>query len=88
MLIDGDELAELKRHTMDMAEAYGLDGRVERYHGIRPIGFYRWDLDCLIAVVESALTDRRAYPSTDSQGYQALQRLLTRFQDEYRRAYG
>jgi hypothetical protein len=48
MLIDGEELAQLKRHTWLMAEAFGLDSRIERYQGKRPIGFYRWDMDCLI----------------------------------------
>ena len=51
MLIGGGELAELKRHTWQMAEAFGLDTRVERYQGKRPIGLHRWDFDCLIDVV-------------------------------------
>ena len=53
----GDELHELKRFTIDMAEAFGLDRRIEAYSGKRPIGFYRWDLDCLLAVMDLALKD-------------------------------
>jgi hypothetical protein len=45
-----------------MAEAFGLDRRIEAYSGKRPIGLYRWDLDCLLAVMDLALKDLRAYP--------------------------
>src|SRR5208283_349569 len=55
ILITGDELHELKRFTIDMVEAFGLDSRIEAYSGKRPIGFYRWDLDCLLAVMDLAL---------------------------------
>jgi hypothetical protein len=43
--ITGRELAELKKFTWSMVEAFGLDRRIERYQGKRAIGFYRWDLD-------------------------------------------
>ena len=46
LLICGDELRELKRHTYAMAEAFGLDAKIERYKGTRPITLYRWDLEC------------------------------------------
>jgi len=63
-LITGDELYELKRFTIDMTEAFGLDRRIEACSGKRPIGLYRWDLDCLLAVMALALKDQRAYPMT------------------------
>ena len=47
ILITGRELDELKRFTWSMAEAFGLDRRIENYQGKHPIGFYGWDLDCL-----------------------------------------
>ncbi len=87
MLIDGEELAQLKRHTWQMAEAFGLDSRIERYQGKRPIGFYRWDMDCLIDVVDMALNDPREYPSKDSSAYLAIKRLHDRLKEEYRRAF-
>ena len=55
ILISGEELHELKRFTIDMVEAFGLDRRIETYSSKRPIGFYRWDLDCLSAVIDNAL---------------------------------
>ncbi len=33
ILITGEELKELKRHTGLLFEAYGLDRRVEKYQG-------------------------------------------------------
>ena len=87
MLITGEELAELKQHTWEMAEAFGLDSRIDRYQGKRPIGFYQWDMDCLIAVVESALDDTAEYPSKDSSGYVALMRLYSRLEEECRQAF-
>jgi hypothetical protein len=49
--ISGDELRELKRHVGMMAEAFGLDRKIDNYAGIRPLTLYRWDLDCLIDVI-------------------------------------
>ena len=88
VLITGHELHELKRFTIDMAEAFGLDRRIEAYSGKRPIGFYRWDLDCLLAVMALALKDQCAYPDKTSSGYAALKRLRDRLQEEYRRTLG
>jgi hypothetical protein len=45
IVISGPELIELKKYTFLMAEAYGLDKKIENYKGTRPIGFWRWDLD-------------------------------------------
>ncbi len=87
ILITGDELHELKRFTVDMAEAFGLDRRIEAYSGKRPIGLYRWDLDCLLAVMDLALKDLRAYPDKTSSSYAALKRLRDRLQEEYRRLW-
>jgi hypothetical protein len=87
ILITGDELHELKRFTIDMAEAFGLDRRIEAYSGKRPIGLYRWDLDCLLAVMDLALKDLRAYPDKTLSSYAALERLHERLQEEYRRIW-
>ena len=87
ILITGDELHELKRFTVDMAEAFGLDRRIEAHSGKRPLGLYRWDLDCLLAVTDLALKDSRAYPDKASSAYAALKRLRDRLQEEYRRIW-
>ncbi len=59
LLISGDELRELQRHTGSMVEAFGLDRKIENYKGTRPLPLYRWDLDCLMDVIGLALRDER-----------------------------
>ena len=49
VLITGAELRELQQ--LDMPESLGLNRRIERYQGKRPIGVYRWDLECLLATL-------------------------------------
>jgi hypothetical protein len=61
-LIAGDELQELKRDTGSMAKAFGLDRKIEAYQGTRPITLYRWDLECLMDVIEYEQSDKRKYP--------------------------
>jgi hypothetical protein len=47
--ITGAELRELK--LIDLPESFGLDRRIERYEGKRPMSLYRWDLDGLLAAL-------------------------------------
>ncbi len=54
-LIAGAELSELKRHTEDLPQSFGLDPRRQRYQGTRPIALYRWDLEYLLDVLSMAL---------------------------------
>src|SRR5438874_10763282 len=88
LLITGDELTELKRHAYSMAEAFGLDRKIEDYKGTRPLTLYRWDLDCLMDVIESELRDAKQYPDKNAPGYLALKRLEDRLREEYDRHYG
>jgi hypothetical protein len=88
MLIAGEELDELKRFTDDMSEAFGLDRRIESYQGKKPMEFYRWDFDCLLAVTALALKDDNEYPDKSSAAYMALERLRDRLMEEYDKAYG
>lgn len=85
LLITGDELRELKRHTWAMAEAFGLDRKIEKYQGTRPLTLYRWDLDCLMDVIDVALGD---YTDQLAPGYLALKNLGERLHQEYDSVYG
>jgi len=87
ILITGEELEELQKHTWSMAEAFGLDRRIEQYKGKKPIGLYRWDMDCLIDVLSIALDDSREYPDHNSSGYLALKDLSERLKSEYDRNF-
>lgn len=88
LLISGDELRERKRHTGAMAEAFGLDRKIENYKGTRPITLYRWDLDCLMDVTDLALRDARDYPDRSAPDYLALKRLGEWLRHEYEAVYG
>jgi hypothetical protein len=83
VLITGAELRELKR--LDMPESLGLDRRIERYQGARPIGLYRWDLERLLAT--SLVVDGRD-PFVSPKGRMTLTALHDRLQAVYEAAYG
>ncbi len=87
ILITGLELAELKKFTWDMIEAFGLDRRIEKYQGTRSIGLYRWDLDCLEEVTEAALGNIKEYPQRSGPGYDAMKKLHERIKRLREEAY-
>ena len=82
--ITGAELRELKR--LDMPESLGLDRRIERYQGSRPIGLYRWDLECLLDTL-SLVVDGRD-PLVTARGRVTLTALHDRLRTLYESAYG
>lgn len=84
ILIMGQELVELKKYTYMMAEAYGLDRKIEKYKGTKPIGFWRWDLDCLEAVLDGVLKD---YQDSNSVAYKAMGNLIHRIDALIKQAY-
>ena len=87
ILISGVELDELQCHTGMMAESFGLDGRIARYRGKRRIGLYRWDVECLLDVIDIALADPQEYPSEDDPGHLVLNGLRERLQQAYDEMY-
>jgi hypothetical protein len=85
--IAGAELDELQRFTWMMVEAFGLDRRIERYRGKRPIGLWRWDIECLQEVISMALKDPVEYPDHSTPGYAALRGLYERVRRLYADAF-
>ena len=83
VLIAGLELQELQRHTWMMAEGFGLDKRIENYRGTRPIALYRWDVELLLMVIDSALEDATCYPPRRGESRRALEILQKRLQEIY-----
>ncbi len=71
-----------------MAEAFGLDRKIEAYKGTRPITLYRWDLECLMDVIDCELGDPREYPDKTTPEYLALKSLGKWLREEYDRHYG
>ena len=71
-----------------MNEAFGLDRKIERYQGKRPIGFYRWDLNCLEDAIAMALDDTDEYPDKSGAYYDAMKKLHNRIVQLRKQAYG
>ncbi len=65
ILISGDELVELKRHTYDIPECPGLDKRIQKYHGDKPFQFTFEELRWLVSVLDAVLTDPNGYPCVE-----------------------
>ena len=82
ILITGTELDKLQRLVWMMAESFGLHRRIANYQGVRPIGLYRWDIECLVDVINSVLNDPEYYPTQDSPEYLAIKYLRDRLQVE------
>ena len=87
ILITGQELEELQKHTWSMAESFGLDRRIDQYMGKKPIGLYRWDLECLIDVLDFALNNPKDYPDHESSNYGSLKNLSDALKTLYGRYF-
>jgi len=80
ILITDLELDELQRFVWMMAESFGLDRRIANYQGVRPIGLWRWDIECLVDVINSVLDDPKYYPTQDTPEHLAIKTLRDRLQ--------
>ena len=70
-----------------MCEAFGLDTKIEKYKGVRPISFYSWDLDCILEVLDMVLDDEKEYPDKNDEGYIKLNELYMDLKKAYRETY-
>jgi len=71
-----------------MTEAFGLDRKIEKYKGTRPLSLYRWDLECLRDVVDLAFRDERDHQGRSAPDFSALKSLSERLHQKYDSAYG
>jgi len=85
--ISGRQLEELQKHTWHMCEAFGLDTKIEKYKGSRPISFYSWDLDCILDVLDMVLNDEKEYPDENDEGYIKLNELHMELKKAYKETY-
>ena len=85
--ISGIQLEELQKHTGQMCEAFGLDRKIDKYKGTRPISFYSWDLDCILDVLDMALNDEEEYPDKNDEGYILLYELYVDLKKAYKETY-
>jgi hypothetical protein len=85
--ISGRQLEELQKHTGYMCEAFGLDRKVKNYKGTRSISFYRWDLDCILDVLDIVLKDEKEYPDKKGEDYIKLYDLFVDLKKAYKETY-
>ena len=88
-----DEVRELVWNADELVECFGLDRRIARYKGKRPIGLYRWDIEALYEVYSSILAENKyynkdEYSDKESQEYQALLSLVSKIKELYDEASG
>jgi hypothetical protein len=86
VLITGAELRELK--LLDLPESFGLERRLQRYEGNRPIGLYRWDFEYLLDALSLEMEDRPQLGRLRRRNIDALRSLHDRLRKEYDSAYG
>jgi len=67
IVIEGSELAELKRHAHEIPECPGLDRRIQRHDGNRPLVVSVAELDWLVAVLDAVLHDAKGYPCIEHE---------------------
>ena len=79
--ISGTELAVLQKLTWAMAEAFGLDRKIEAYRGTRAITLYDWDLDCLDSVLYLAVRDPARHDIRSDAEMEALAQLDARLRE-------
>ena len=87
ILITGQELEELQKHTWSMAESFGLDRHIDNYRGKRPIGLYAWDMECLLDVLSMALEDPKEYPPEGTKEHEVTKRLYQRLKQIFDSTY-
>ena len=65
VIVEGSELVELKRYAHQIPECPGLDRRIRRYDGNKPLVISLEELDWLVAVLDAVLHDPRGYPCVE-----------------------
>jgi len=89
VLIHGDELDALREVSTWFGDCFGLEARVLKYQGKRPLGLYEWDFECLLGGIEASLTKERRYGRGLTEDERAaLGRLYERLAAIYKETYG
>jgi len=84
-----DEADELVFHAFDLVECFGLDRRISKYKGKRPLGLYRWDIEALYEVYSSILENDPDHDYADKQSdeYRAMRSLVDKLRKLYNEAF-
>ncbi len=65
IVVEGSELVELKRHAHKIPECPGLDRRIQRHGGNKPLVVSPDELDWLVAILDAVLHDPKGYPCVE-----------------------
>lgn len=84
-----EEVDELVWNSSDLIECFGLDKRIEKYKGKRPISLYRWDIEALYEIYCSILENDpdNDYSDKESLNYKAMVTLVEKLKLLYTEAF-
>lgn len=95
ILVEGDELIELKRHAFLIPECPELGKRLQKYNGDKPFHLALYELEWLVAVLDAVINDPNGYaviehnpwkleyvPKTDKR-YKICKKLYKRLEKQY-----
>ena len=85
--ISGIQLEELQKQAYQMVEAFGLDRKIENYKGTRAISLYRWDLECILGVLDATLKDKNEYSNHSDTRFLELQKLNINLINIYKKTW-
>jgi hypothetical protein len=86
-LIQGEELDALHDVCYVFSECFGLDARIYKYKGKRPLGLYQWDYECLISGLDYIVNNERGREGLSQNDLRLLRKILDRINIVYMQAY-
>ena len=78
VLIQGEELEVLQKIGGYFIECFGLDNRIYKYKGKRPLGLYSWDFEHLMVGMDAALGEPKDRSYLTPEETLTLANLFTR----------
>jgi len=88
IFIEGDELDAIQNVCYVFTECFGLDSRIAKYKGKRPLGLYQWDYECLITGFDYIVNNEKGRKEVSISELQLLGNLLKRIHEIYESVYG
>jgi hypothetical protein len=84
-----DEVEKLVYHAEELVECFGLNAKIRKYKGKRPIGLYRWDIEALYYTYSYLLEKdfEGLYKDKKSPDYQAMQSLVNKLKGYMDKAF-
>jgi hypothetical protein len=89
LLLTKEETDELVWNSSDLIECFGLDKRIAKYKGKKPLGLYRWDIEALYEIYNSILDNDpdNEYFDKESSQYITMRNLVQKIKILYDEAF-